>query len=200
MGTFAALSALATGVRTNRRLVVVSGASGSGKSTHIIKVRDVIAEKHGVIIPIVKSTTSRARRPGDPNEDVFYSFVQTDQFSKMLSDGKMLTHSNYAGINYGFNSEDILSSLNGNPVAITSATEDGVCKLRQKGIDVFAILLLSKWACPNGLSHEEKRRREAADQLRRQQENIFDLVLEVKENPAGYDPEIVEKIAECVMC
>jgi guanylate kinase len=73
------------------RLTVLSGPSGVGKST----VVDYLREHHPEIWHSV-SVTTRACRPGE-KEGVSYFFIDGDTFAKMVADGELLEHANYAG-------------------------------------------------------------------------------------------------------
>jgi len=73
------------------RLTVLSGPSGVGKSTLVENLR----EHHPEIWHSV-SVTTRARRPGEI-DGVSYFFIDGDAFAKMVADGQLLEHANYAG-------------------------------------------------------------------------------------------------------
>ena len=73
------------------RLTVLSGPSGVGKSTVVIYLR----EHHPEIWHSV-SVTTRARRPGEV-DGVDYLFVDGETFARMVAEGDLLEHANYAG-------------------------------------------------------------------------------------------------------
>jgi guanylate kinase len=73
------------------RLTVLSGPSGVGKST----VVEYLREHHPEIWHSV-SVTTRARRPGE-TDGVSYLFIDGDAFAKLVADGELLEHANYAG-------------------------------------------------------------------------------------------------------
>jgi guanylate kinase len=77
------------------RLVVLSGPAGVGKSSVVAYLR----EHHPQIWHSV-SVTTRPRRP-DEVEGVDRTFVDPDTFARMVEDGELLEHANYAGHWYG---------------------------------------------------------------------------------------------------
>ena len=70
---------------------MLSGPSGVGKST----VVDYLRRHHPAIWHSV-SVTTRARRPGEV-DGVNYLFIDGDSFARMVADGELLEHANYAG-------------------------------------------------------------------------------------------------------
>jgi guanylate kinase len=74
---------------------VLSGPAGVGKSTVVAYLR----ERHPQIWHSVSATT-RPRRPNEVN-GVDYHFVDGETFARMVADGDLLEHANYAGNWYG---------------------------------------------------------------------------------------------------
>ena len=77
------------------RLTVLSGPAGAGKSSIVSYLR----EHHPEIWHSV-SVTTRAQRPGE-TEGVDRYFVDGETFARMVRDGELLEHANYAGNWYG---------------------------------------------------------------------------------------------------
>lgn len=77
------------------RLVVLSGPSGVGKTSVIGQLRDLLPEMF-----VSVSVTTRAPRPGE-RDGVHYRFVDGATFRRMLADGQLLEHAEYAGNRYG---------------------------------------------------------------------------------------------------
>lgn len=77
------------------RLTVLSGPAGVGKSSVVAYLR----EHHPEIWHSVSATT-RPQRPGEV-EGVDRYFVDADEFARMVRDGELLEHANYAGNWYG---------------------------------------------------------------------------------------------------
>jgi guanylate kinase len=80
---------------TRSRLTVLSGPAGVGKSTVVAYLR----EHHPDVWHSV-SVTTRERRPGEV-DGVNYHFVDADEFARLVADGALLEHANYAGNWYG---------------------------------------------------------------------------------------------------
>ena len=79
----------------NGILLVVSGASGSGKSTVVKAMRDMGEEFYFSV-----SYTTRPMREGEA-EGKHYHFVDRRTFRKMARDGVFLEYTEYCGNSYG---------------------------------------------------------------------------------------------------
>ncbi|MBX6387905.1 MAG: guanylate kinase [Frankia sp.] len=77
------------------RLTVLSGPSGVGKGTVVAAVRRLFPQ-----IWVSVSATTRAPRPGE-TDGVEYHFVDRDTFARMVKDGELLEHAEFAGNCYG---------------------------------------------------------------------------------------------------
>ncbi len=76
------------------RLFVVSGPSGSGKSSIIAKILDLLDLEFSV------SATTRAPRPGEINGS-HYHFISRDAFEDMIERGELLEWAQYNNHLYG---------------------------------------------------------------------------------------------------
>lgn len=76
-------------------LIVVSGPSGTGKSTIVNSVLDACKE-----LAFSVSATTRERRDGE-TEGVDYYYVTKDQFQQMIDNNELLEHAEYVGNYYG---------------------------------------------------------------------------------------------------
>jgi len=76
-------------------LLVVSGASGSGKSTVVKNMRDMGEEFYFSV-----SYTTRPRRESEVDGKHYY-FVDRPAFEKIVREGAFLEYSEYCGHNYG---------------------------------------------------------------------------------------------------
>ncbi|WP_116244365.1 guanylate kinase [Nocardiopsis sp. FIRDI 009] len=88
----------ASGAQTSpqeKRLTVLSGPSGVGKSTVI----DAIRRDHPDVWLSV-SVTTRAPRPGE-REGVQYHFVSEAEFDRLIADDELLEWAEFAGNRYG---------------------------------------------------------------------------------------------------
>ncbi|MGN6472700.1 MAG: guanylate kinase [Mycobacteriales bacterium] len=78
-----------------RRLTVLSGPAGVGKSSVVAALREVSAD-----IWVSVSATTRAKRPGEI-EGESYFFVTAEEFEAMSARGELLERATYAGNLYG---------------------------------------------------------------------------------------------------
>jgi guanylate kinase len=77
-------------------LIIVSGASGSGKSTVVGRV----LREAGLPLRLSVSVTTRKERPGELN-GVHYHFWNKEQFGEALAAGRFLEHAEVHGNYYG---------------------------------------------------------------------------------------------------
>jgi guanylate kinase len=82
-------------VTATSRLTVLSGPAGVGKSSVVSHLR----EHHPEIWHSV-SVTTRPQRPGEV-DGVNYHFVTGAELARMVADGELLEHAQYAGNWYG---------------------------------------------------------------------------------------------------
>ena len=78
-----------------RRLTVLTGPSGVGKGSVVAMVR----RRHPDVWVSV-SVTTRRPRPGE-RDGVQYHFVDRATYERMIADGELLEHAEYAGHGYG---------------------------------------------------------------------------------------------------
>jgi len=76
-------------------LTVLSGPSGVGKGTVVAAVRRLFPD-----VWVSVSATTRPPRPGE-TEGVEYHFVDRDRFDRMVKDGELVEHAEFAGNCYG---------------------------------------------------------------------------------------------------
>jgi len=76
-----------------RVILLVYGLPGSGKTSLLESVKDVMGDR----FYIIKTITNRPRRTGDKH----YIYVTTDEFEKMIENGKLLEYDIVDGYYYG---------------------------------------------------------------------------------------------------
>jgi guanylate kinase len=91
--------------RKNSRLTVLSGPSGVGKRTVVAELR-----RRSPDVWISVSVTTRRPRPGEVNGRE-YHFVDSAEFDRMVSAGKLLEWAEFAGNKYGTPAEPVLKRL-----------------------------------------------------------------------------------------
>ncbi len=94
-----------SGVRARPRLTVLSGPSGVGKSSVLAELRRMGPDVHFSV-----SVTTRKPRPGEV-DGVHYHFVDVPEFRKMVADGELLEHAEFAGNCYGTPREPVERAL-----------------------------------------------------------------------------------------
>lgn len=87
------------------RLVVISAPSGTGKSTVIERLRELLPE-----LVLSVSATTRLPREGEA-QGVAYYFVTRDQFRDMIAGGKFLEYAEFVGDFYGTPREPVLQCI-----------------------------------------------------------------------------------------
>ncbi|HWC33228.1 MAG TPA: guanylate kinase [Mycobacteriales bacterium] len=78
-----------------RRLTVLSGPAGVGKSSVVAALHDLVPE-----VWVSVSATTRPRRPGEVDGESYF-FVTVPEFDAMTERGELLERASYAGNLYG---------------------------------------------------------------------------------------------------
>jgi guanylate kinase len=87
------------------RLTVLSGPSGVGKGTVVAALRRLVPE-----VWVSVSATTRAARPGE-TDGIEYHFVDRAEFARMVEDGELLEHAEFAGNCYGTPRRPVLDHI-----------------------------------------------------------------------------------------
>ena len=96
---------MADGSIPSRRLTVLSGPSGVGKSTVVAEIRRAHPE-----VWLSVSVTTRAPRPGEVH-GVHYFFVDGAGFDRLVAEGELLEWAEFAGNRYGTPRRAVLEHL-----------------------------------------------------------------------------------------
>jgi guanylate kinase len=88
-------AASATSQSSARRLTVLSGPSGVGKSTVVARLRESHPE-----VWLSVSVTTRGPRPGE-TDGVQYFFTDDEGFDRLVASGELLEWAEFAGNRYG---------------------------------------------------------------------------------------------------
>ncbi len=88
-------AASATSQSSDRRLTVLSGPSGVGKSTVVARLRESHPE-----VWLSVSVTTRRPRPGE-SDGVQYFFTDDEGFDRLVASGELLEWAELAGNRYG---------------------------------------------------------------------------------------------------
>ncbi len=117
------------------RLTVLSGPSGVGKGTVVARVRELYPH-----IWVSVSCTTRPSRPGE-TDGVEYHFVDRDEFARMVQDGELLEHAEYAGNCYGTPREPVEQRLAAGQPALLEIELQGARQVRASFPDAFLVFL-----------------------------------------------------------
>ncbi len=134
------------------KLFVLSGPSGTGKSTVIAKVMEQFPN-----LQFSVSATSREIRPGE-TDGVNYYFVSRQRFEEMLQNNELLEHTEYCGNYYGTPVAPIRQALENGINILLDIEPDGALQVRSHMEDAVLLFL-----APPSMTELEKRLRGRGD-------------------------------------
>lgn len=117
-------------------LIVVSGASGTGKGTVCKKILDDMPE-----VAYSISATTRLPRPGEIDGKEYY-FLSRDEFQAWIADGKFLEFADVYGNFYGTPLNKIEERLNRGEDILLEIDVQGALNVKRKCPDGIYIFLL----------------------------------------------------------
>lgn len=117
------------------RLTVLSGPSGVGKGSVLAAIR---ARHPDVWLSV--SVTTRPPRPGE-TEGVEYHFASDEEFDRLVADGELLEHAEYAGYRYGTPREPLLRRLASGVPALLEIDLQGARQVRVAMPEAFLVFL-----------------------------------------------------------
>jgi guanylate kinase len=117
------------------RLTVLSGPSGVGKGSVIAEVR----RRHADVWLSV-SVTTRQPRPGE-REGVEYHFADQAEFDRMVADGELLEHAEYAGHSYGTPRAPVLERLAAGVPALLEIELQGARQVKARMPEAHLVFL-----------------------------------------------------------
>ena len=109
------------------RLLVVSGASGSGKST---VVKHLATQSH--LTPYVSiSATTRPSRQGEEHGREYY-FLSREEFEELQKADELLEHAEVHGNYYGTPAKPVFERINGGGLAILEIDVQGAKQVKER--------------------------------------------------------------------
>ncbi len=118
------------------KLYIISGPSGTGKSTIIEKVRQYRPE-----LTFSVSATTRLPRKGDV-EGVTYYFKTKPQFEEMIKNGELLEYAQFAGNYYGTPIRPILEKMENGIDTVLDIEVNGHHQVKEKIPEAISIFII----------------------------------------------------------
>ncbi|SCV03566.1 LAME_0H11452g1_1 [Lachancea meyersii CBS 8951] len=112
------------------RPVVISGPSGTGKSTMLKKLFDEFPTTFGFSV----SSTTRRPREGEVN-GTHYNFVTVEQFQQMIQDGKFIEWAQFSGNYYGTTVASVKEVTNAGKRCILDIDMQGVQAVKKTDLN-----------------------------------------------------------------
>lgn len=118
------------------RLFVLSGPSGVGKSTVLVRIRELLPQLWYSV-----SATTRPKRPGEI-DGVNYHFISTEQFAELVAQRRLLEHAFFAGNHYGTPRDEVEAKLAGGQDVLLEIEVQGARQVRSApGLGAEAVLI-----------------------------------------------------------
>ncbi|WAL63088.1 guanylate kinase [Amycolatopsis cynarae] len=124
------------GRSSRRRLTVVSGPSGVGKSSVVSELRRLDPDIYFSV-----SVTTRAPRPGEV-DGAHYHFIDRAMFDKMVAAGELLEHAEFAGNCYGTPREPVERALAEGRQAVLEIELQGARQVRAAMPEARLVMLM----------------------------------------------------------
>lgn len=140
------------------RLTVLSGPSGVGKGTVVKELRRLVPH-----VWVSVSCTTRAPRPGE-RDGVEYHFLDRPAFARMVADGELLEHAEFAGNCYGTPRAPLIEHLAAGTPSLLEIELDGARQVRASMPDAHFVFLAPP-SVPELVHRLYGRRTESADEL-----------------------------------
>jgi len=118
-----------------RRLTVLSGPSGVGKSTVVAHLRGSHPE-----VWLSVSATTRTPRPGEV-DGVQYHFVDNEQFDKLIAADELLEWAEFAGNRYGTPRQPVLERQAAGVPTLLEIELEGARQVRRAMPDALLVFL-----------------------------------------------------------
>ena len=118
-----------------RRLVVLSGPSGVGKTTVVKALRERYPQ-----VWVSVSATTRFPRPGEV-DGVHYRFVSDEDFDRLIADGQLLEWAVFAGNRYGTPRGPVEERLAAGVPVVLEIDLQGARQVRERAPDALLVFV-----------------------------------------------------------
>lgn len=139
------------------RLFIVSGPSGSGKDTILVKLFKLCPDIKFSISSITRAMRD-CEKPGEK-----YNFISREQFKKMIADDEFLEYNEFVGNYYGTPKAPVLNAVNGGCDIIVEVDVNGASQIRKAMPESTSIFILppdlatlKSRLCGRGTDSEDK--------------------------------------------
>ena len=167
-------------------IVVLVGPSGSGKST----IAKMVLQQTDAFEKLVSYTTND---PTAVEKNVWYNYVDIDQFHRMCDSGEMFQSTMYAGHGYGSKKEDVQAILASGKHVLTTMDICGAMSLKTHFKNVTTIYIkrdkkrLIASILRKNSSIDDKVNRLIAIESEKQNAEICDYVVQFEEYPQALE-------------
>jgi guanylate kinase len=120
---------------SERRLTVLSGPSGVGKSTVVAELRRAHPE-----VWLSVSVTTRKPRPGEVH-GLHYFFADDEEFDRLVESGELLEWAEFAGNRYGTPRAPVLDRLAAGMPTLLEIDLEGARQVRQSMPEALLVFL-----------------------------------------------------------
>lgn len=124
-----------TNKKQRGQLIVLSGPSGTGKSTVIA---ELFRQRENIHFSV--SYTTRAPRAGE-QDGVNYNFVTRQEFERMIADNELLEYAEYVNNYYGTSLKVIHDKLDAGMDVLLDIEVQGAAKVRQRCPEALFIFI-----------------------------------------------------------
>ena len=144
-------------------LVVLSGPSGVGKDSILMRMRDIGFPFHFVV-----TATSRPMRPGE-RDGYDYHFVSEERFKQMIEQGELLEWAEVYGHYKGIPKSEVRQALQSNRDVLLRIDVQGASTIKQLAPDAVFVFL-APGSFDELRNRLQWRRTESPDQMERRLE------------------------------
>ena len=116
-------------IKKSGNLIVLSGPSGTGKSTLVNIVRQKLAN-----LEFSVSCTTRSPRPGEENGKAYY-FISPEEFESKVQNGEFIEYAGVFAHRYGTLRSEVVSRLEAGKDVLLDIDVQGAKQIRQAALN-----------------------------------------------------------------